>query len=159
MDNVLESWKRPNKLLIKNLNKNFYVSNEIPNNGDVYIISVGTPVNTNSNGEKFIDATDALWVDSENIGEDDNNIVFLDYDSDGDPDFLISSLTGEDRLLVNDGKGKFNLLQPVLKGNILNCFGPDDDNLFGILNVGGHHNWFDIYLFRHKSDFHDDDEV
>ena len=70
----------------------------------------------NKDGEKFIDATDALWADSENIGEDDNNIVFLDYDSDGDPDFLISSLTGEDRLLVNDGKGKFNLLQPVLKG-------------------------------------------
>ena len=70
----------------------------------------------NKEGQQFIDATDALWVDSENIGEDDNNIVFLDYDSDGDPDFLISSLTGEDRLLVNDGKGKFNLLQPVLKG-------------------------------------------
>jgi hypothetical protein len=70
----------------------------------------------NKDGEKFVDATDALWVDSENIGEDDNNIVFLDYDSDGDPDFLISSLTGEDRLLVNDGAGKFSLVQPVLKG-------------------------------------------
>ena len=70
----------------------------------------------NIDGEKFIDATDELWVDSENIGEDDNNIVFLDYDSDGDPDFLISSLTGEDRLLVNNGKGKINLVQPVLKG-------------------------------------------
>jgi hypothetical protein len=70
----------------------------------------------NKDGEKFVDATDALWVDSENIGEDDNNIVFLDYDSDGDPDFLISSLTGEDRLLVNNGKGEFDLLQPVLKG-------------------------------------------
>lgn len=71
----------------------------------------------NQEGKKFIDATDELWPDSENIGMDDNNIVFLDYDSDKDPDFLISSLTGEDRLLVNDGTGKFQLLQPVLKGN------------------------------------------
>ncbi len=70
----------------------------------------------NIDGEKFIDATDSLWLDSDNIGEDDNNIVFLDYDSDGDPDFILSSLTGEDRLLVNDGKGTFKLIQPVLKG-------------------------------------------
>jgi hypothetical protein len=71
----------------------------------------------NNKGEKFIDATNDLWPDSENIGEDDNNIVFLDYDSDGDADFLISSLTGEDRLLENDGTGKFKLIQPVLKGS------------------------------------------
>ena len=70
----------------------------------------------NNNGERFTDATAENWPDSENIGKDDNNIVFLDYDSDMDPDFLISSLTGEDRLLVNDGKGRFKLLQPVLKG-------------------------------------------
>ncbi|MFC4722802.1 FG-GAP repeat domain-containing protein [Geojedonia litorea] len=70
----------------------------------------------NQEGKRFIDATDSLWSDSENIGEDDNNIVFLDYDSDNDPDFLISSLTGEDRLLENDSSGKFKLIQPVLKG-------------------------------------------
>lgn len=70
----------------------------------------------NKNGERFTDVTGEYWPDSENIGKDDNNIVFLDYDSDQDPDFLISSLTGEDRLLVNDGTGRFKLLQPVLKG-------------------------------------------
>jgi hypothetical protein len=70
----------------------------------------------NKNGEGFTDATGDYWPDAENIGKDDNNIVFLDYDSDKDPDFLISSLTGEDRLLVNDGTGRFKLLQPVLKG-------------------------------------------
>lgn len=69
----------------------------------------------NKEGKRFIDTTDVLWPDSENIGEDDNNIVFLDYDSDNDPDFLLSSLTGEDRLLENDGNGKFKLIQPVLK--------------------------------------------
>jgi len=57
-----------NKLLTKNLNKNFYVSNKIPSNGDVYIISVGTPVDTNSNGEKFVNSK--YLVDSANqIGE------------------------------------------------------------------------------------------
>jgi hypothetical protein len=70
----------------------------------------------NDKGERFIDATHELWPDSANIGKDDNNIVFLDYDSDGDGDFILSSLTGEDRLLVNDGKGKFSLRQSVLDG-------------------------------------------
>jgi hypothetical protein len=70
----------------------------------------------NQEGKRFIDATEMLWGDSENIGEDDNNIVFLDFDSDNDPDFLISSLTGEDRLQINDGTGKFRLKEPVLKG-------------------------------------------
>lgn len=71
----------------------------------------------NKAGKGFIDSTAVLWPDSENSGEDDNNIVFLDYDSDGDPDFLLSSLTGEDRLLENDGNGQFKLIQPVLKGS------------------------------------------
>jgi hypothetical protein len=70
----------------------------------------------NDKGKFFLDATEECWPPSENIGEDDNNVTFLDYDSDGDPDFLLSSLTGEDRLLVNDGMGKFKLAQPVLKG-------------------------------------------
>jgi hypothetical protein len=70
----------------------------------------------NDQGKRFVDVTEEYWPDSENVGMDDNNVVFLDYDSDGDPDFLISSLTGEDRLLVNDGSGRFELLQPVLKG-------------------------------------------
>jgi FG-GAP-like repeat len=67
-------------------------------------------------GKRFNDVTPTHWPDPENIGEDDNNIVFLDFDSDGDPDFLLSSLTGEDRLLINDGTGKFNMKQPVLSG-------------------------------------------
>ena len=42
------------ELLHKNLNQNFFVDNKIPKNADVYIISVGTPIDTNSDGEKFI---------------------------------------------------------------------------------------------------------
>lgn len=43
-------------------------------------------------------------------------MVFLDFDSDGDPDFLLSSLTGEDRLLINDGKGNFTLRLSIFSG-------------------------------------------
>ena len=70
----------------------------------------------NDSAKRFLDATAQLWPDSANIGEDDNNIAFLDYDSDGDADFLVSSLTGEDRLQINDGDGNFSLAQPVLEG-------------------------------------------
>ena len=70
----------------------------------------------NKNGKGFVDATHALWPDSENIGEDDNNVVFLDFDSDGDADFILSSLTGADRLLINGGKGQFTLANDVFVG-------------------------------------------
>jgi hypothetical protein len=70
----------------------------------------------NDSAKGFLDATIEHWPLSENIGEDDNNVVFLDFDSDGDPDFLLSSLTGEDRLLVNDGHGKFQLRQSIMSG-------------------------------------------
>lgn len=71
----------------------------------------------NDSAKRFIDATSLLWPTSENTGEDDNNVVFLDFDSDGDSDFLLSSLTGEDRLLVNDGSGKFKLRQSIMSGD------------------------------------------
>ncbi len=73
----------------------------------------------NKKGEEeheFLDYTSELWPPEANIGEDDNNIAFLDYDSDGDADFLIGSLSGKDRLLINDGKGHLTLAQDVFVG-------------------------------------------
>lgn len=70
----------------------------------------------NDSAQRFSDQTQYLWKDEDNIGEDDNNVAFLDYDSDGDPDFILSSLTGDDRLLINDGQGKFSLRKGVLSG-------------------------------------------
>ena len=61
---------------------------------------------------RFEDATAAIWPDDDNKGEDDNMVVVLDFDSDGDPDFLIGALgDGADRLHVNDleDEGKFTL--------------------------------------------------
>ena len=65
---------------------------------------------------RFVDATDAWWPTSENIGEDDNVVAFLDFDSDFDADFLIGSLSGPDRLLVNDGTGRLRLATDVFTG-------------------------------------------
>lgn len=60
----------------------------------------------------FRDATADIWPDEDNKGEDDNMVVVLDFDSDGDPDFLIGALGGNpDRLHVNElaDEGKFTL--------------------------------------------------
>ena len=70
----------------------------------------------NDAGKGFVDATLAWWPDVANLGEDDNNIAFLDYDNDGDADFLIASLSGPDRLLVNDGSPSFSVATKVFSG-------------------------------------------
>jgi hypothetical protein len=57
----------------------------------------------------FLDATREWWPDASNPGEDDNNINFVDVDSDGDADFIVGSLTGADRLMINDGAGHLSL--------------------------------------------------
>lgn len=65
----------------------------------------------------FSDATAAWWPEADNPSFDDNMVCFLDYDSDGDADFVIGSLDGPDRLLVNDGKGKLAAAAPVFAGD------------------------------------------
>ncbi len=70
----------------------------------------------NDAGRRFRDATTSWWTPDHNIGEDDNMVAFLDYDSDGDADFVIGSLTGPDRLLINDGSGRLTLAADVFSG-------------------------------------------
>ena len=43
-------------------------------------------------------------------------VAFLDVDSDGDADFVVGSLSGPDRLLVNDGKGHLTVRLDVFNG-------------------------------------------
>jgi VCBS repeat protein len=42
--------------------------------------------------------------------------VFLDVDSDGDADFLVGSLDGPDRILLNDGAGHFSVNEEIREG-------------------------------------------
>jgi FG-GAP-like repeat len=66
---------------------------------------------------RFRDATDAWWPPAANVGEDDNMVAFLDYDSDGDADFVVGSLSGPDRLLINDGRGHLSVALNVFDGD------------------------------------------
>lgn len=70
----------------------------------------------NNGRGSFRDATTLWWPNEANIGEDDNVAAFLDFDSDGDADFLIGSLSGPSRLLINDGKGHLTLAREVFVG-------------------------------------------
>jgi MYXO-CTERM domain-containing protein len=75
----------------------------------------------------FDDATDELWPADANVEGDDNMVAFLDVDSDGDADFVIAGLFGnDDRLILNDGTGKLSL-----QGN---AFSPADSS--GSLGIG-----------------------
>ncbi|HEX8030363.1 MAG TPA: VCBS repeat-containing protein [Vicinamibacterales bacterium] len=65
---------------------------------------------------RFRDATDQWWQAAANVGEDDIMVAFLDYDSDGDADFVVGSLSGPDRLLINDGKGHLQARLDVFSG-------------------------------------------
>lgn len=57
----------------------------------------------------FIDVTSKVLAKRDNPGLDDNLSIFLDFDSDGDADVLIGSLSGNDRVLINDGRGNLHL--------------------------------------------------
>ncbi len=65
---------------------------------------------------RFVDATAGWWPPAHNVGEDDNMVAFLDVDSDGDADFVVGSLSGPDRLLVNDGHGHLTARLDVFSG-------------------------------------------
>jgi hypothetical protein len=64
----------------------------------------------------FVDATADWWPEAQNPGYDDNVIAFLDAESDGDADFLVGSLDGPDRLMVNDGTGHLTQVAAVFDG-------------------------------------------
>jgi FG-GAP-like repeat len=64
----------------------------------------------------FKNGTPIFWPRSANLGIDDNMAVVLDSESDGDPDILIGSLNGPDRLLLNDGTGRLSLRTDVFQG-------------------------------------------
>ncbi len=96
---------------------------------DVLTINDGEHVNTddpyarrnhvffNDGKGGFLNVTRRVLDERDNPGVDDNLSVFLDFDSDGDADALVGSLSGLDRLLINDGNGHFRL-----SDNLFNTF-------------------------------------
>ncbi len=71
----------------------------------------------NDGSGTFTDETATLWSGDDNpTNADDNMVVFLDYESDGDADVLIGSLDHDDRVLLNDGNGLLVLQSGAFTG-------------------------------------------
>ncbi|MCY1011247.1 VCBS repeat-containing protein [Nannocystis pusilla] len=72
----------------------------------------------------FVDATADLWPDSDNPAGDDNMVAFLDYESDGDADFVIAGLFGsDDRLMLNSGDGHLEIADAFMPANSMGTLG------------------------------------
>jgi hypothetical protein len=69
----------------------------------------------NDGSGSFEDMTGEWWPDESNVGYDDNVVVAVDVESDGDADFFVASLDGPDRLLLNDGSGRLSLVSPIMR--------------------------------------------
>jgi hypothetical protein len=88
---------------------------DIDGDGDLDVLTINDGPNftehvfVNKGDGTFADETATRLSGTANpAGADDNTMVWLDVDNDGDSDVLIGRL-GNDRLLVNDGTGKFTL--------------------------------------------------
>jgi hypothetical protein len=64
----------------------------------------------------YVDSTAQWWPSRANAGWDDAVVVGLDVESDGDVDFIVGSLDGPDRLLVNDGTGQLTVVNDIFEG-------------------------------------------
>jgi hypothetical protein len=88
---------------------------DIDGDGDLDLATVNDgPNDTNllfiNRGDgTFADETSSRLTGTANPSDDDNAIVFVDADDDGDADMVVASLSGRDRLLLNDGGGHFTL--------------------------------------------------
>ncbi len=83
------------------------------NDGDAEVLGLAEHVFRNKGRGNFVDVTARWWPEESNPGYDDNVVVGLDVESDGDADFVVGSLDGPDRLLVNDGTGRLSLADQV----------------------------------------------
>ena len=88
---------------------------DIDGDGDLDLITINDGPNVtehifvNDGAGKFTDETSTRLTGLANpAGVDDNTAVWLDVDADGDADLLIGTL-GNDRVLLNDGVGRFTL--------------------------------------------------
>lgn len=94
---------------------NNYAMEVMDVDGDGYLDIATINDGVNSRSHLFINNHDGTFADESatrltgtaNPGADDNAVVFLDVDNDGDADMLYASLSGPERLVLNDGSGHF----------------------------------------------------
>lgn len=85
-----------------------------------------------NNGHGFFsDETSSRVPSSDNLKEDDNEVQCVDVDDDGDFDALITSLSAQERLLINDGTGTFHLMTDAFPSRIDASLGLDLGDLEG----------------------------
>ncbi|MDZ7694058.1 MAG: FG-GAP-like repeat-containing protein [Balneolaceae bacterium] len=74
---------------------------------DLYFAKLDGPnvLYRNLGGMEFEDITNQAGVAHE--GYNSSGVVFVDVDGDGDPDLLVTSLTEQNSLYINDGSGSF----------------------------------------------------
>jgi hypothetical protein len=90
---------------------------DIDNDGDLDLATVNDAGNlrdhifVNDGTGKYTDGSATRLTGTANPSNDDNAVVFLDVDSDGDADMFVAALGAGsgDRLLLNDGTGVFTL--------------------------------------------------
>ncbi len=70
-----------------------------------------------NDGGRYVDVTATHLTGDANPTVDDNVVAYTDVDADGDADMLVGSLGGPDRLLVNDGVGRFTLVPGAVPGS------------------------------------------
>jgi hypothetical protein len=88
------------------------------NDGDATRLGQAEHVFRNDAGRGYVDVTDEWWpVGESNAGWDDNMVIGLDVESDGDQDFVIGSLDGPDRVLINDGTGLLTVSDSIFDGD------------------------------------------
>lgn len=86
------------------------------NDGEVTDNGPAEHVFRNDQDGGYVDSTARWWPPAANTGWDDNVAVGLDVESDGDVDFIVGSLDGPDRLLVNDGTGALTADDDIFEG-------------------------------------------
>jgi hypothetical protein len=88
---------------------------DIDNDGDLDLATLNDAGSfrdhmfVNDGTGKFTDESATRIAGTANPAADDNAVIWVDADADGDPDLFVASLSGPDRLLLNDGSGVFTL--------------------------------------------------
>jgi hypothetical protein len=88
---------------------------DIDNDGDLDLATINDGASfrdhifVNDGTGNFTDGSATRLTGTANPSTDDNAVIWVDADGDGDPDIFTASLSGPDRLSLNDGNGVFTL--------------------------------------------------